>query len=86
MRTALVSSGAHDVPTQHGWVHEYNRFRRVGDTLQFEQQFGPEDAKSLLGAAFDVDGRGLIIGNPTAQGLVPFAYSGYAGVYQVPSP
>ena len=61
-------------------------FRRVGDTLQFEQQFGPEDAKSLLGAAFDVNGRGLIIGNPTAQGLVPFAYTGSAAVYQVPSP
>jgi hypothetical protein len=61
-------------------------FRRVGDTLQFETQFGPGDSKDLKGYAFDVDGRGLIIGNPTEFGPGPFQTQGGAVVYQIPVP
>ena len=61
-------------------------FRRAGDTLQFEQQFGPGDQNDLAGYAFDVDGRGLIIGNPAQQDPGPFQSVGGATIYQVPAP
>ena len=62
-------------------------FRRVGDTLQFEHQFGPTvDTRDTTGASFDVDGRGLIVGNPGKEGPGPFQVSGGATIYQIPSP
>jgi hypothetical protein len=61
-------------------------FRRVGDTVEFEQQFGPGDRYDLIGTDFDVDGRGLVVTNPTERGPVPFGFTGGATLYQIPTP
>jgi hypothetical protein len=62
-------------------------YRRVGDGLQLENQFGAiDDYRDTRGESFDVAGRTLIIGNPTQQGPRPFEYGGGAAVYQVPPP
>jgi hypothetical protein len=67
-------------------------FRRTGDTLQFEKQWGPNGWGDDVGVAFDVDGRGLIVGDPTVEDdwptprPGPLPKVGSARIYQVPSP